>query len=113
MERKPLRKNVGPGERRHKSALPNRPILILTLRRTGGTNLAGVLFGANQIAKSRHEPFNQDREFGATTASFRAEGDIDRLRSRIAQVLAGPINIKHAVDTVAHPITRVLVDEVS
>lgn len=96
-----------------KYALPNRPILILTLRRTGGTTLASVLFGANRTGKSRHEPFNQDREFGSITASFRADGNVRRLRTRIAKALTTPINIKHAVDTVPHPVTRVLVHEAS
>lgn len=93
--------------------MPQKPWLILTLRRTGGTSLTAFLAGISPFPSIEHEPFNIDRLFGPVTRAFRDTQDPDALRAGIAQALgddpAKRPNIKHCFDVVPPALTAELI----
>lgn len=79
------------------------PLIIWTLRRTGGTNLA------SHVGVKYHEPFNNDRIFGDVSKSWREKLDRAELRLGVAKALHGNPSIKHCVETVPDEVTQELV----
>ena len=86
-----------------------RPHLILTLRRTGGTSLAGFLGRVSSFPGVQHEPFNPDRIWGETTRAFRESGDREALEAAVAARLGERPNIKHCIEVVPFALTCALV----
>ena len=64
------------------------PYIIWTLRRTGGTTLAGLLAVLSEHSGVQHEPFNPERVFGAVTKGWFEHKDEDLLRADLKRVLA-------------------------
>ncbi|EIE51111.1 hypothetical protein AL036_15750 [Salipiger aestuarii] len=93
--------------------MPERPWLILTLRRTGGTSLTAFLAEISPFPSIEHEPFNIDRTFGHVTRAFRDSGDAEALRAGIDAALgddpAQRPNIKHCFDVVPPALTAELI----
>lgn len=87
------------------------PIIIWTLRRTGGTNLGTSLFERSPFPAVQQEPFNDDRIYGAVTAEFRTSADEPSLRAALRKILSGQVLIKHCVETVPPRLSRILAEE--
>lgn len=92
------------------AALSQRPHLILTLRRTGGTALMTFLDTVSAFPPLQHEPFNPDRVWGDLTRAFVATGDGAALAAGLAARLEGRPNIKHCFEIVDLRITLALVE---
>jgi hypothetical protein len=90
--------------------MTEKPWLILTLRRTGGTSLTAFLSDISKFKTVEHEPFNSDRIFGPITTRFRQDGDLDAAEAAIREKLADRPNIKHCVEIIPTDITRILID---
>lgn len=88
-----------------------KPWLILTLRRTGGTSLTSALSAASSFATIEHEPFNDERRWGDVTTAFRADEDEAALSARVAEKLASRPNIKHCFEFLPMPITLALITQ--
>ncbi|MEM1431951.1 MAG: hypothetical protein AAGG09_21040 [Pseudomonadota bacterium] len=76
----------------------NRPFVIWTLRRTGGSTLVSLLrerVGAHRLLA---EPFNPNREFSELTTSFKATQDKAALLSGIRAALDGSVSLKQCID---------------
>lgn len=89
---------------------PERPYLILTLRRTGGTSFMTFLADVSSFPSVQHEPFNADRLWGAVTQAFRQSGDAAALRADIEACLETRPNIKHCFEIVPPALTRALIE---
>lgn len=87
------------------------PVIIWTLRRTGGTNLGASLFERSPFPVVQQEPFNEDRVFGAVTKAFRESGDEVALRASLREILARHVLIKHCVETIVPRLNVVLAEE--
>lgn len=87
-----------------------RPFIIYTLRRTGGTSLSAFMERISNFPSVEHEPFNKDRRWSAITAAVKAGMDAQTLRGRLREILTDRPNIKHAVEVVPMAITRALLD---
>jgi len=76
-----------------------RPLIIWTLRRTGGTSLARQLFASLPFPVLEHEPFNPDRAQGGLARRW-SQGDAERatVRSRLEQLLEPGPSIKHCLE---------------
>ncbi len=90
--------------------MQDKPLIILTMRRTGGTALAGFLGSLSDKREITHEPFNLDRKFGHVTRRFNKTGDRQQMIADMREVLEENRSIKHCFDNVPHQITRVLID---
>ena len=90
--------------------MAERPWIILTLRRTGGTSLTTFLSQISDFPKIEHEPFNPDRKLGRITRAFRDTGDLAAMQAEVAAALADRPNIKHCVEIIPQEITRALID---
>lgn len=90
---------------------PERPYLILTLRRTGGTSLMSFLAQVSAFDGVQHEPFNPDRIWGPLVADYLASGDAVALRAAIAAELESRPNIKHCFEVVPTEVTLALIEE--
>lgn len=87
-----------------------RPFIIYTLRRTGGTSLTAFMSRISSFPTVEHEPFNKDRRWSAfTLAVERGEMKPDTLRARLHEILSDRPNIKHAVEVVPIAIARALI----
>ena len=75
-----------------------RPFIIWTLRRTGGTNLAESLFKASKYNAIEHEPFNLDRKLGYIHKQWRENQNHWQLRKNLKQALQNKPLIKHCVE---------------
>ncbi|MTH80097.1 hypothetical protein [Paracoccus aestuariivivens] len=87
-----------------------RPWLILTLRRTGGTSLTTFLSTISTFPRIEHEPFNSERIFGGITRAFQETSDIERMTAEVRTALERRPNIKHCVEVVPLEITRAIID---
>ncbi len=87
-----------------------RPILILTLRRTGGTNLTAGLVARSPWKGATHEPFNRQRVFGYVTRAWESNKREKELRASLSAILSEAQNIKHCVELVPAPVTTALLD---
>ncbi len=90
--------------------MTERPWLILTLRRTGGTSLTSFLASVSSFPSIEHEPFNKARTLGHITQDFRQTGDAEVMRASIVDALAKRPNIKHCVEILPLELTRTLID---
>ena len=86
-----------------------RPFLVLTLRRTGGTSLMAFMARVSDARAVEHEPFNTDRVWGPITRAFRDNGDPAALESALDRVLSDRPNIKHCHEIIPWPVTRALI----
>ena len=96
------------------------PMIIWTLRRTGGTSLASLLFKNSSFKGLQHEPFNQERVWGDVTYDWRqqegkalddiAEYDLSSIQDRIFQYVSSKRNIKHCIDNIPFTITKFLLE---
>lgn len=91
--------------------MTHRPVLLLTLRRTGGTTLANFLSGLTDQWAMAHEPFNRGRKFGEITRQYDANGDHAALRADIAGALQDRPGIKHCIDNLPYAVTAALIAE--
>jgi hypothetical protein len=87
-----------------------KPYIIYTLRRTGGTSLAAFLSRVSSFPTVQHEPFNPERAWGAITQDWLKVQDKTRARAQIDAVLQRRPNVKHCVEVVPIGITRILID---
>lgn len=90
--------------------MTEKPWLILTLRRTGGTSLTGFLSSVSRFPTIEHEPFNVDRRFGAITTAFRGDGDVAAMEAAVGDAVADNPNIKHCIEIIPPEITRALIE---
>ncbi len=90
--------------------MSEKPWLILTLRRTGGTSLTSFLADVSQFPSIEHEPFNTDRMLGKITTDFRETRDVAAMEAAVKTALADNPNIKHCVEIIPQEITRALID---
>jgi hypothetical protein len=90
--------------------MPEKPWIILTLRRTGGTELTTALANLSSFQTIEHEPFNPERKLGAVTQDYIDHADAGRLHDLIAAALAQTPNIKHCIEVVPMAVTRALID---
>jgi hypothetical protein len=90
--------------------MTEKPWLILTLRRTGGTSLTAFLSDISKFKTVQHEPFNADRIFGEITTRFRKDGDLVAAEAAIREKLASRPNLKHCVEIIPTDLTRILID---
>ncbi len=88
-----------------------KPLIILTMRRTGGTGLASFLGSLTPRWRFVHEPFNRDRIFGDITRAFDDGADRATLRAALHDVLTETLGIKHCFDNVPHQVTRALIEQ--
>lgn len=86
------------------------PLVIWTLQRTGGTNLALQLQARSGLAMTEHEPFNVERQHGLLTRLWRSEQDPAALQQRMAQVCGEPQIIKHCVELVPWEVSQALLE---
>lgn len=87
-----------------------KPWLVLTLRRTGGTSLTEFLSRVSAYPTAEHELFNRKRSMGAVTTGFLATKDSAALERAMADALRLTPNIKHCVEVVPLEVTRALID---
>jgi hypothetical protein len=86
------------------------PLLIIGLRRVGGTSLVHFLSLVSGHPTLEHEPFNVERQLGGITTAYERSGDVRRLRADIEQALTPEANVKHCIETVPFEVTRALVE---
>lgn len=91
------------------AGMSERPWILLSLRRTGGTSLTSFLQSVSSFEGVQHEPFNPDRQFGWITRGFRETDDLAWLHEQVGTVLASRPNIKHCFDIARPEITRALI----
>lgn len=97
-----------------------KPIIIWTLRRTGGTSLANLLFTSSNFKTIQHEPFNQERVWGDVSKELTnqlskptdeiTKYDLGHLRERIAIYCNLKRNIKHTIDNTPFLVTKYLLE---
>lgn len=92
------------------SAMTERPYLILTLRRTGGTSFMSFLNAVSAFPSVEHEPFNPDRIWGAVTRDFRKSGDAKAMQAAVTACVAPRPNIKHCIEIMPPALTRALIE---
>lgn len=85
-----------------------RPIIIWTLQRTGGTNLARHLFGRTGRPATQHEPFNAGRVYGHVTEQWNKERDRPALDAAMTEIAGSGVVIKHCVETVPWEVSEAL-----
>lgn len=90
--------------------MSEKPWLILTLRRTGGTSLTAFLSAVSGFPAVEHEPFNPDRVFGSVNKAFQVDEDAEGMTRSIRLALENKPNIKHCVEIVPLELTRALID---
>jgi hypothetical protein len=86
------------------------PFIIWTFRRSGGTNLAQLLFDSSDYKAVQHEPFNKDRVFGHVVAAWDENKDIEEASSLIEDILCRKPLIKHCVEIIPDEINKILLD---
>lgn len=86
------------------------PYIIWTLRRTGGTTLAGLLSVLSEHPTAQHEPFNPERVFGSVVSGWFQHNDEARLRADLMQVLEKRPLIKHCYELLPDAFNRVLLE---
>jgi|GEM_PF-833138 FkbM family methyltransferase len=90
------------------STIEVKPIIIWTLQRTGGTNLARHLFGRTGRPATQHEPFNRGRIYGPVTEHWISERDRAALDVAMTKICNSGALIKHCVETVPWEISEAL-----
>jgi hypothetical protein len=89
----------------------NKPFIIWTMRRTGGTSLANIL-GVLSNKEVEHEPFNWDRSFGDMTKTFQNNYKNFHLleQSLEARCFSTQINVKHCYEIVGQVFNDSLIE---
>ncbi len=87
-----------------------KPWLILTLRRTGGTSLTGFLAKVSRFRTIEHEPFNRDRRLAHVTALCRDQ-DPKPLMQGMCDALRDRPNIKHCFEFLPIALTMALITQ--
>lgn len=87
---------------------PQRPFIIWTLQRTGGTNLTHHLKRRSGLGMAEHEPFNPPRSYGHITRAWKRTRDPDALEAAVRAVCARGENIKHCVEMVPRKVSESL-----
>lgn len=89
----------------------DRPFLIVTLQRTGGTNLTFQLTKRSswKLAET-HEPFNKPRIYGHITKAFLKDGNKAAVAAAMPEIAARQEIVKHCVEMVPFEITEALID---
>ncbi len=85
------------------------PVVVLTLRRTGGTSMMMLLQSCSRYPNLEHEPLNIDRSLGHITKAFVDSADNAQLEEALGNALSERPNLKHCVETVPIPVTNALV----
>ena len=88
-----------------------KPWLILTLRRTGGTSLTGFLARVSRFRTIEHEPFNPERRLAHVTALSRPGADQAALMQAMSEALQERPNIKHCFEFLPFALTAALVTQ--
>jgi len=86
-----------------------KPLIVWTLQRTGGTNLAARLFEKIGLKCPQHEPFNVERIYGGITAHWNAGHDRQALQRSVDEIIGRRELIKHCVEMVPWEVTQALV----
>lgn len=87
-----------------------RPLVVWTSQRTGGTNLAYALFSRSRWPQVGHEPFNLDRIFGHITKQWLENQDEVLLLESIRKVCQRGVLIKQCVEVVPWEVSRALAE---
>jgi hypothetical protein len=89
----------------------DKPYIIWTLRRTGGTTLATLFGHASSHRKMQHEPFNPDRIHGNIVQKWNANFDVEEMRRNVAEILEDQPVIKHCYEVVPLQLNVILMQE--
>lgn len=84
------------------------PFIVWTVRRVGGTSFSDLLFRNSVNPTPEHEPFNNDRIFGALRQNWQVEKDYGRLKDDLRCLLNQPLNLKHCVELVPPELNQAL-----
>ncbi len=91
--------------------MSERPFIVWTLRRTGGTTFARNVMRASRFPALQHEPFLEKRPLGHLTRAFRDTRDTRALRDGIEAALAPERpNVKHVIETLPEEINHALLE---
>lgn len=86
----------------------DRPFIIWTLQRTGGTNLAMRLTKLSRLPSTEHDPFTQERKFGKVTRHWIKNQDRAALDASVEKIARTGVVIKHCVEAVPWEISESL-----
>ncbi|MFM2199943.1 MAG: hypothetical protein RLZZ505_3375 [Verrucomicrobiota bacterium] len=87
-----------------------KPFIIWTLRRAGGTNLGQALFKLSKFNAIEHEPFNIDRIHGKIHLEWRELHNIQETSAAIDKILSTNPLIKHCFEITPHEINKLLAE---
>lgn len=90
--------------------MTEKPWIIVTMRRTGGTSLTKFLSNISSHSTVEHEPFNRKRKFGHITRDFLEGQNKQSTEQAIRSALAERPNLKHCIEIVPIEVTRILID---
>lgn len=90
--------------------MSEKPWIIMTLRRTGGTSLTSFLSKVSSFPSLQQEPFNKNRELWHISKDFRESNDFEKLNAAIDSALQNRPNIKHCIDVGPMEVTQALID---
>lgn len=102
-EEQPAR--IGGGE----DEVGEKPYLILTMRRTGGTSLMSFLGKVSAFSSIQHEPFNKKRIWNHLKTAYVDRYDSDDFSEALNGVLRKRPNIKHCIELVPLELTTALI----
>lgn len=88
----------------------DRPFIIWTLQRTGGTNLTKHLAKRTPFKPIHEEPFNKPRIYGEISKAWLAGRDAEALRAAVAGVVAKNECIKHCIEMAPLEVGRALAE---
>lgn len=91
--------------------MTEKPWLIVTFRRSGGTTLSSLLYSFSSYRGLDDEAFNPDRELGHIMRNFDSSGDMPALEAAVADALEDTPTLKHCIDTVPIEVTKTIVLE--
>lgn len=86
-----------------------KPFIIWTMRRTGGTNLGQTLFNASSLNEVQHEPFNVDRVYGKVFHDWKSSKDDEAMYGAIDAILSQKPLIKHCLEIIPDKINEAIV----
>ena len=87
-----------------------KPFIIWTMRRTGGTSLATLLMDISEYKGVQHEPFNPDRIFGSIIKDFRAGVSGNKLKESLKEVFSSKPLIKHCYELFGKEFNQLIID---
>lgn len=85
----------------------DKPFIIWTVQRTGGTNLTKSLVKLSSYAIEQ-EPFNRPRMYGHITKAWDQNRDPDALRAAVQETTTGAHNVKHCVETIPWEVSEAI-----